>query len=1127
VDQTLTWTVTNPAPEAINDTGTTDEDTLLNVAADAGVLTNDSDPDGDDLVVSEVNGDAANLSNAVAGSNGGQFILNADGSYSFDPAGDFGYLAAGETAETTVEYTVDDGNGGTDTATLTVTVTGTNDAPEIVNPLVDQSGVDGTPVASASQGGTANDGVYEVTITATDNNGASVDQTLTWTVTNPAPDAINDTGTADEDSVLDVAADAGVLTNDSDPDGDDLVVSEVNGNTTNLGSPVAGSNGGQFTLNADGSYSFDPAGDFETLNPGETATTSIEYTVDDGNGGKDTAILTVTVTGKTDGEPGLSIVDNNGVEPGVNSIAEDAGSPVTGEFSVTAPDGLTEITINGQRVTTAQLEGLSSDPVSISGDKGSLTLTGFDSATGTVTYEYQQSGLSQDHSAGDNSITDSFAVTVTDNKGSTTAPQDLTILITDTAPEAESDQNRIEEGATVAAVGNVIGGSDASAGDVADSQGADGATVTRIASDNVPASTAANTGGVLEIDGEYGTLTINPDGSYSYALDNSNLAVQGLAENETLNEVFSYTLTDGDGDTDDATLTLTINGADDGVTVDIPENTGATTPDANTSDQVVFESGLTGGSGPNANDTTVQSSFTLKALDGLNESGAVELSFIDINGAADSLTLTKAQLEALDSGAGSQTVVTGYGELVLNGYSQAGDGTITVDYEYTLMKAPGVSGGDVTDRIGVQVTDRDGDSSSQALNIRIIDDIPSAAVDEGNLTEGATLTVDATNGVLSNDTSGADGWSDTGAVVGIEAGNTGTTATGGVGGRIDGQYGYITLNADGSYEYVSTSDAITADAQDIFTYTVRDGDGDETTATLTINVADVSLAENPITETVNESGLMGGSTEGDGSQTTTGQVTLPAGVKAIPQTNVSTEHGEFSIDEDGNYSYTLTESTAGEGVTDSFTYTTQDGNGNTVTNTVTITITDDAPVAVADGNSITEDATPNPVTGNVITGESSGDQADTQGADDVSVSGVQAGTVAAGSHVADGGLATTINGQYGSLVLQSDGSYSYQLDNSNPDVNALKDGNSLTDTFSYTLTDGDGDQSTTTLTITINGNTDGSPEVAVTDANGAEAGDQSIAEDATSPVSGNFTVTAPDGLTSISAKRHRQGSQCR
>ena len=397
----------------------------------------------------------------------------------------------------------------------------------------------------------------------------------------------------------------------------------------------------------------------------------------------------------------------------------------------------------------------------------------------------------------------------------------------------------------------------------------------------------------------------------------------------------------------------------------------------------------------------------------------------------------------------------------------------------------------------------------------MIDDVPTAVADTGSLSEGGVLSVLAADGVLTNDTAGADGWVNTGAVVGVVSGDTATNSAGGVGGRIDGQYGYITLNADGSYTYVSTADAVTADAQDVFTYTVRDADGDLTHSTLTINVANVNLTPAPISKTVNESGLAGGSTAGTG-HTVTDTVNLPSEVKAVPVTNGSTQYGTFSIDEDGRYTYTLTKPSNGDNVEDTFSYTTKDAQGNSTTNTVTITIIDDAPVAKPDTNSITEDSVPNPVSGNVLTGGvSSGDTADTQGADKANVSGVQAGTVASGEHVANGALNTAVNGKYGTLILHADGSYTYQLNNNNTDVNALKDNQSLQDVFSYTITDGDGDKSTATITITINGHTDGAPNVVITDHNGSALGANSIAENATTPVQGEFTVNAADGLKSI------------
>ena len=55
----------------------------------------------------------------------------------------------------------------------------------------------------------------------------------------------------------------------------------------------------------------------------------------------------------------------------------------------------------------------------------------------------------------------------------------------------------------------------------------------------------------------------------------------------------------------------------------------------------------------------------------------------------------------------------------------------------------------------------------------------------------------------------------------------------------------------------------------------------------------------------------------------------------------------------------------------------------------------------------------------------------------------------------------------------------YALDNTNPTVNTLKAGDSLSEVFSYTITDADGDTSTATLTITVQGRND--PPVAVDD----------------------------------------------
>ncbi|WP_374828667.1 Ig-like domain-containing protein, partial [Brucella daejeonensis] len=94
--------VSNDAPVAVDDTATTAEDTLL---SNIDVLGNDSDADGDPLTVTD-----------ATSANGGTVTVNPDGTLNYTPPLDF-------TGDDVVTYTVDDGNGGTTTGTITVTVT--------------------------------------------------------------------------------------------------------------------------------------------------------------------------------------------------------------------------------------------------------------------------------------------------------------------------------------------------------------------------------------------------------------------------------------------------------------------------------------------------------------------------------------------------------------------------------------------------------------------------------------------------------------------------------------------------------------------------------------------------------------------------------------------------------------------------------------------------------------------------------------------------------------------------------------------------------------------------------------------------------------------------------------------
>ncbi|OWT53360.1 VCBS domain-containing protein, partial [Candidimonas nitroreducens] len=208
---------------------------------------------------------------------------------------------------------------------------------------------------------------------------------------------------------------------------------------------------------------------------------------------------------------------------------------------------------------------------------GTLELNGYhQAADGTLTIDYSYVLTKAPEVVGADA-SDTIGVTATDRDGSTDGSS-IAIKIVDDAPQAHADVNSVREDAVDATVsGNVLAASGASVGDVADTQGADGATVTDIASNNVPGNTADDSvSGELTIKGAYGTVVIHADGSYDYTLDNSNLAVQGLTpDGGSLTDTYTYTITDGDGDSSTATLTITINGADDGVMVDVPGNRAA------------------------------------------------------------------------------------------------------------------------------------------------------------------------------------------------------------------------------------------------------------------------------------------------------------------------------------------------------------------------------------------------------------------------------------------------------------------------------------------------------------------------------------------------------------------------
>ena len=608
---TITVTGTNDGPDAVNDTNTTNEETKINIGADQGVLVNDSDTDtSDTLVVSAVAGNNGALGNAVQGDNGGTFIINADGSYSFDPGSDFQHLAVNEFLDTTITYTVSDGEGGTDTATLTIRVTGANDVPTAVNDLntttedaplnvaadngvlvndsdtdtsdaITVSGVSGKDSSGApltvtpgtavqgDNGGTFiinADGSYSfdpgqdfqqlaagewlkttVTYEISDGNGGTTTATLEITVTglNDGPDAVNDAGSTDEETTLSVDKNDGVLKNDSDTDtSDTLVVNGVAGQDGLLGQPVKGSNGGTFIINADGSYSFNPGQDFQHLAVNETTTTAVTYRISDGKGGTDTATLTITVRGVNDAPEAQN---NSGV------VTEDTATQSQGNV-ITDNDGSgIDKDIDGDDLTIERFgqDGNSVNAgTTIDGKYGQLTLD----ANGNYTYTLDNDSDVIQALSVNETLTETFTYTISDGNGGT-ATAELTITIRGTNDDilAADNTGSVSEDQTTTDSGNVITEDDGFGTD-RDLDG-DELFIAGVNGDN------SAVGSVVQ--GEYGRLIINSDGSYRYELDNSSAAVQRLTTNQTVTDVFTYTVTDRNGSASVAELVITIEGLDE------------------------------------------------------------------------------------------------------------------------------------------------------------------------------------------------------------------------------------------------------------------------------------------------------------------------------------------------------------------------------------------------------------------------------------------------------------------------------------------------------------------------------------------------------------------------------------
>ena len=741
----------------------------------------------------------------------------------------------------------------------------------------------------------------------------------------------------------------------------------------------------------------------------------------------------VSLTG-LDVSPAELILDEANLPQG--SASNPAALAQSGSFTVIAADGVFNLSVGGINVVTAGVvTGVGQSIVTGLGNV--LTITGYNPATGVVSYSYTLTGAEHHpDGAGTNTLGEQFPVLVSDTDGDV-ASGTLDVIVRDDVPRAVNDSNAstaTEQHLELS--GNVL---------TNDIQGAD-----RIPSGPVVAGTFVGT---------YGTLVLAADGSYTYTLNTNDPDFKNLHGGGSGVENFTYTLKDADGDTSTATLTLNVSNLNDPVTL------GGL--DVNGGELTVYEKNLADGSAPNPGALTQSGTFTVAAPDGLQ-------------------TLSVGGITVVSGGVAAsfpQSITTALGNtLTITGFNPA---TGVISYSYTLLDNENHASGDgansLFEHFTVTATDTDGSTATGSLDVNIIDDLPKANPDAASVVEGGTVS----GNVLDNDTSGADVRADGRYVVGVRAGSdTSTSASGQLGDPVQGQYGYLTLDAQGNATYHANPNAVApAGATDVFVYTVRDSDGDESTTTLTIDVRDCSLIAGPDSEvTVYEKALdlnkdgndlaggnVTGSEPGSTGETASGSLasSVSGGVGGLTFTlvgNATGQYGQIQLNSDGTYSYTLTSAPnspnhVNDGpnvLTESFTYQVKDSLGNTTTSTIVINIVDDVPKAHSDFANVYEGGT---VSGNVLVNDVAG--ADVR-ADGQYVVGVRAGSDTSTS--ATGQLGSNVAGLYGYLTLDAQGNATYHA---NPNAVAPA---GATDVFVYTIRDADGDESTTTITINVHDN---------------------------------------------------------
>ncbi|HAR08292.1 MAG TPA: adhesin, partial [Cobetia sp.] len=326
------------------------------------------------------------------------------------------------------------------------------------------------------------------------------------------------------------------------------------------------------------------------------------------------------------------------------------------------------------------------------------------------------------------------------------------------------------------------------------------------------------------------------------------------------------------------------------------------------------------------------------------------------------------------------------------------------------------------------------------------------------------------------------------------------TTTVNAGQPLAGRYGTLTLNADGSFSYVVDNSNPAVEAlrtandtlTEVFVYRSVDPLGASTTARLTVTIEgrdDAPVAADNVALAVADSDQgtgrdpSGNVLDNDSDIDAGDQLAVSGarpgteaagGALSTPSAGTITltgQYGTLTLATDGSYTYAVDQTNAEilglgplEFRRDVFTYEARDLAGlvDLAELTVFVRGQNQAPVPGADDGLAVEaggrdNATPGAdAVGNVLDNDSDVDGDISLGVNllgpNLTVTGVRTGDDPTGG--TEGTLGNALVGRYGSLVMEADGSYRYQVDDNNPEVQALRQsGQTLVDVFTYALED--------------------------------------------------------------------------